>query len=451
MTFEESATMNRSPFRNAVLSGILAAGVSGAALAGEGPVPKGAPHLDHLFLIMMENHAYDQVIGNPNMPFINRYASKANLATNYYAVGHPSLTNYLEIVGGSNFGVRNDNSPDWHSTSCTVNLRNGSVSLEGDSTPICPIEGTGTDAATPVLDCSNETTGDPKTGVGCDIDVDGKLGYAAASNTVGKTIADQLVEGGLSWKAYEESLPPSGADKVNTADGLFSNLTLSANPAVAGKPPTSNFSVPVSGGTESGTVNGTVQGLYAVKHNPFAYFANVQAGADSRHSLKNVVGFGGEHGLYADLIRGQLPNLVYIAPNQCHDQHGRGGAGAGPECDYDPNDNGTLDGLNPALMYEGDVALEQLVGAIHASPAWQRGNNAIVIVWDENDYSVNPTTNKVVVLVDTNDQDHYGVKSDRFYTSFSLLKTMEASFGLPCLNHACDKDTEVMTDLFARH
>ena len=440
---------------NGVLAGLAAGALASGALAAEGPIPHGVPHLDHVFLIMMENHAYGQVIGNPNMPFFNRFANRANLATNYFAVGHPSLTNYLEIVGGSNFGVRDDNSPNWHSTSCATNLSNGFVSLESVSTPICPIEGTGTDAATPALDCTNEPSppGNPATGAGCDIDVDGKVSFAAVSNTTGKTIADQLVEYGLSWKAYEESLPPSGADGVNTADGLFSNLTLIANPPVppATASTTSNFTIPVPGGDETGTVNGTVQGLYAAKHNPFAYFANVEAGTDSRDSLKNMVGFGGAAGLYQDLARGELPNLVYIVPNQCHDQHGRNGATAGPECDYDPNDNGTLVGLNPALMYEGDQALERLVTAIKSSPAWMRGNNALVIVWDENDYSVKPTTNQVALLVDTNDQDGYGMKSDKFYTHFSLLKTLEAGFGLPCLNHACDAGAEVMSDLFHRH
>jgi hypothetical protein len=210
---------------SAMLAGAAAAVIAGTALGGEGPVPRGVAHLDHVFLILMENHAYGQVIGNPNMPFFNDYAKHANLAANYFAVGHPSLTNYLEIVGGSNFGVRDDNSPNWHA-SCAANLSNGSVSTESVSAPICPIEGIGTDAETPALDCSNESSGDPATGVGCDIDVDGKVAFPAASGTVGKTIADQLVEYGLSWKAYEESLPPSGADRVNNADGMFSNLTL---------------------------------------------------------------------------------------------------------------------------------------------------------------------------------------------------------------------------------
>jgi hypothetical protein len=60
--------------------------------------------------------------------------------------------------------------------------------------------------------------------------------------------------------------------------------------------------VQVLGGDETGTVNGTVQGLYAVKHDPFAYFANVQAGTDSRSSLNNIAGFGGRNGSFCSSI-----------------------------------------------------------------------------------------------------------------------------------------------------
>jgi hypothetical protein len=76
--------------------------------------------------------------------------------------------------------------------------------------------GTGTDAATPAIDYSNETTGLPS-----DIDIDGTLFYAANPNTIGKTIADQLVAAGRTWKSYQEDLPPTGADGVNNADGFF--------------------------------------------------------------------------------------------------------------------------------------------------------------------------------------------------------------------------------------
>jgi hypothetical protein len=68
-------------------------------------------------------------------------------------------------------------------------------------------------------------------------------------------------------------------------------------------------------------------------------------------------------------------------------------------------------------------------------------------VWDENDYSVAPTTNKVLLIVDTN-YNNRPVQSSQFYTHFSLLKSVEAGLGLPCLNHACDSNTSVMSDLF---
>jgi hypothetical protein len=75
---------------------------------------------------MMENHAYNQILNNPNAPFIDKFAKQNNLATNYFAIAYPSLTNYLETVGGSNFGVHADNFPNWHSeTPCSPNLTTG--------------------------------------------------------------------------------------------------------------------------------------------------------------------------------------------------------------------------------------------------------------------------------------------------------------------------------------
>jgi len=90
------------------------------------------------------------------------------------------------------------------------------------------------------------------------------------------------------------------------------------------------------------------------------------------------------------------------------------------------------------LIYQGDLTVRNLIKSIKTSPAWEEGRNAIVLVWDENDYSNAPNTNQVVLIVDTNYGVH-GVKSANFYTHFSLLKSLEAGFGLPCLNHACDE------------
>ena len=431
--------------RNAAILCLLAAGITSTAFAQkEGPVPKGVPHLDHVWVIMMENHGFHQLFNNPNAPFINKFAKSSNMGMNYFAVGHPSSTNYLETVGGSNFGIRNDNSPDWHNAACTPNIVSGSPSLEGDAN-ICPITGSGTDAATPALDCTNETTVAPPCTIarGALIDIDGRS--FAAAPTVGKTIADQLYERGMTWKSYQEDLPPGGADKVNTADGFFSNLT-DFNPFITGGSFSqwSAQSVSIPPVTTQSEAQGDIVSLYAVKHNPFVYFKSVQEGADPRNSLKNVVGFVGPSGLYADLGSGDVPNFSFIAPNQCNDQHGRGNAG--PFCNFDAVDNGTQSGLNETNILMGDITVQQIVGAIKASQAWREGQNAIVLLWDENDYTATP--NQVLLVVDTN-YGAKGVQSNNFYTHFSLLKSLEAGFGLPCLNHACDDSTGVMSDLFA--
>jgi hypothetical protein len=408
--------------------GLVAATLTLPALAAEGPVPSGVPRLDHVFVIMMENHGFGQIMNNPNAPFINKYAKAANLGTNYFAVAHPSLTNYLEVVGGSNFGVQTDNYPDWHNATCIPNLASGKTATDNPASPvICPIAGTGVDAETPAFDFTNETQGAPG-----ETNIDGVEFYPAAEGTVGKTIADQLVARHRSWKSYQENLPVDGADLVNFSDGFYTNNTDFSTILPALTPPLSQ---------------GDIVALYAAKHDPFVYFKSVQDGRDRDNSLANVVSFEGHGGLFSDLGSGDVPNLSFIAPNQCNDQHGRGNAG--PFCNFDPNDDGSQAGLNPALIDRGDVTVQKLVTAIHRSRAWRDGNNAIVVVWDENDYSLSPNINQVVVIVDTSYGVH-GASSAKRYTHFSLLRSIEAGFGLPCLNHACDGDTAVMSDLFAR-
>jgi hypothetical protein len=399
--------------------------LAGTALTAALPAAAASvPKLDHVFLIMMENHGYAQILTNPYAPFINKEAATANLATNYFAVAHPSLTNYLEVTGGSNFGIQDDNPPDWHDTTCQPNIVSGVDNDEADPTPICPIASTGTDANTPAIDYTNETNGPP--GI---LNIDGIVNFPPASTTAA-TIGDQLAAAGMSWKSYQEDLPPGGADGVNYSDGTFSNLTVFTQAEQA-----------------LGETNSAIVNLYAVKHDPFAYFASVQSGAVKGDTLANVVPWDGAGGLYADLAIGKVPNFSFIVPNQCDDQHGQGDSTV--FCQYDPDDNGTQNGLNPALIQQGDTTVKKLVTAIKASPAWTKGNNAIIIMWDEDDYSLNPITNQIVVIIDTS----YGVhrkQSSLFYTHFNLLNTLETGFGLPCLNHACDAASFPMSDLFAK-
>lgn len=408
---------------------------AGSALAAQGPVPTGVPALDHVFVIMMENHAYGQIAGNPQAPFINAEMGSAATAAKYYALAHPSSTNYLEVVGGSNFNKLSDQYPDWHNTKCTPNLTPGQSTNTDvpDSGLFCPIAGTGTEAAIPAVDMTqNETSAPPLT------NIDGVASIPARTDISGISIADQLVAAGKTWKSYQEGLPDIGADGVNVSDGIYSI----GGPNAAGVNVTSDFA---SLSTSTNPVSASdVVYLYAVKHNPFAYFASVQQPTNQALSLGRVTGFDGEQGLFADLRQGTVPSFAFIAPNQCNDQHGRGNGTA--FCNFDADDNGTQTGLNPSLILQGDLSLQKIVTSIKNSPVWWWTKSAIVIVWDENDYSTT-TSNQVVLVVDKNyGSSHF--QSSNFYTHYSLTKSLDGAFGLPCLNHACDANVNAMTDLF---
>src|SRR5437868_6898474 len=66
------------------------------------------PKFSHVFVIVFENHSYSQIIGNPSAPYINQLAHQYGLATNFSALAHPSLPNYLALTAGSTFDVTSD-------------------------------------------------------------------------------------------------------------------------------------------------------------------------------------------------------------------------------------------------------------------------------------------------------------------------------------------------------
>jgi hypothetical protein len=73
------------------------------------PVPSSRPHV---MMIMMENETYSSVIGNGALPFLNvTLASHYLVLQQAFAVGHPSLPNYLDVLSGSTWGVSSDCSP----------------------------------------------------------------------------------------------------------------------------------------------------------------------------------------------------------------------------------------------------------------------------------------------------------------------------------------------------
>jgi phosphatidylinositol-3-phosphatase len=72
------------------------------------PTPRLVPAFKHIVMILFENKEFGFVIGNSQMPNFNRLARENALLTQHFAVTHPSLPNYLALIGGDTFGITTD-------------------------------------------------------------------------------------------------------------------------------------------------------------------------------------------------------------------------------------------------------------------------------------------------------------------------------------------------------
>ncbi len=68
------------------------------------------PALRHVWVIVLENKAYDAIIGSPDAPYLNELAAASGLATRYVSVAKPSQPNYIALFSGSTQRV-SDNDP----------------------------------------------------------------------------------------------------------------------------------------------------------------------------------------------------------------------------------------------------------------------------------------------------------------------------------------------------
>ncbi len=65
------------------------------------PIPIATlPPINHVFVVMEENHSYSEIIGTGAMPYLQSLADQYGLATNYYANTHPSIGNYFMLTTG---------------------------------------------------------------------------------------------------------------------------------------------------------------------------------------------------------------------------------------------------------------------------------------------------------------------------------------------------------------
>jgi hypothetical protein len=74
-------------------------------LSAPPPTPNpNIPDFDHIVVIIFENMEFESVIGSPEAPNMNRLANENTLLTEYYAITHPSLPNYIALIGGDTYG-----------------------------------------------------------------------------------------------------------------------------------------------------------------------------------------------------------------------------------------------------------------------------------------------------------------------------------------------------------
>ena len=288
------------------------------------------PKYDHVFLIIMENENYNQVIGNANAPILNALAQDYGLATNYSGVADPSEPNYVAMLGGDFFNITSDD-PYWFPGN-TVNANN---------------------------------------------------------------LMSQLEAAGKTWRGYFQSMPYPGyrgycyPDKCNSIPDADTQ--------------------------------------YVTKHNGIVNFADLQTPTELAKMFPLTQ-------LTTDLAAGAVPNFSYIVPNECNDMHG-----APPWC-VDSDNTGTVQ--QSWLIAQGDKFVGSLVNQITSSSMWQTGNNAIVVTFDEG----NTATSQIVTIVITNHGPR-GVTDKTSFNHYSLLASLQQTFGLGCLLNSCTATP--MTNLFA--
>jgi phosphatidylinositol-3-phosphatase len=168
----------------------------------------------------------------------------------------------------------------------------------------------------------------------------------------GLTNASIFLQAGSHWRSYQESMP--------------SNCELSSS------------------------------GLYAVKHNPAAYFTNVRAACAKRDvPLPSSPSFSAAY--------------TFVTPNRCNDMH---------DCS----------------VSTGDTWLRAFVPRILASPEYRHGHLVLFLTWDEG--GGRSGTNHIPLIV-VAPSVPVGLRVSTRYTHYGLLRTVEELLAKPCIARAC--------------
>lgn len=295
MRIQRSLTHRISVY--AALLFLIAAGMQALAAARHTSTPD-RPPIRHVFLITLENKNFSDTFGpQSKAPYLSQtLRAQGALLTQYYGTGHNSLDNYIAMMGGQ------------ASTTETSN----------DCSTYADFRQTGTAPDGQVV------------GQGCV--------YPASV----KTLANQLMAAGLTWKGYMEDM---GNDPARESSSC-------------GHPP---LNAPdLTEEAEAPSVAVPPGDMYATRHDPFMYFHSV---IDLPACKEDVVNL---RELKADLRSlATTPNFSFITPNLCDDGHDS------------PCANGQPGGLKSINTF-----LETWIPLIMDSPAY-KSDGLIIINFDE--------------------------------------------------------------------
>ena len=256
------------------------------------------PQIRHVFVITLENKNFSATFGpRSDAPYLaDTLRARGALLTQYYGTGHSSLDNYIAMMGGQ------ANNPQ----------------TSADCQTYADFHQTGTAPDGQVV------------GQGCV--------YPASV----KTLANQLMDAGLTWKGYMGDMGNDPARESATC----------GHPQLGAPDLTERAEAP-SAAVPTGD-------MYATRHDPFMYFHAI---IDAPVCNSNVVNL--RH--LADDLRSisTTPNFSFITPNLCDDGHDS------------PCANGEPGGLKSINIF-----LQKLIPVILNSPAYKQ-DGLIIINFDE--------------------------------------------------------------------
>jgi len=217
-----------------------------------------------------------------------------------------------------------------------------------------------------------------------------------------QNIVDRIESSQRTWKAYMEDYPGSGTGANYSSGGCY----LDNN------------------------------GKYAVDHNPFVYYADIE---NSTSRCSRIVRANTNTTISRpevdDLLLNDLQspstasNLIWLTPNLCDDMH---------DLCY-----------GPTSVAEGNQYLSKLVPSILNSPIFKTGQAALFLTWDEGNYFSTPTTQEVAAIWAGSEikTQYCNCSTTQYYSHASFPKTLETIWNLQSLNQQ-DTTSPSMIEFF---